>query len=66
MTANNFTGLTSYMNGNESQPASVEWPAVPEEVAFVKPYIFSVLPANTVPAPTEGKFHPIAGQEILS
>ncbi|KAF9026027.1 hypothetical protein BDZ89DRAFT_1135054 [Hymenopellis radicata] len=53
-------------NGNESRPASVEWPAVPEEVAFVKPYIFSVLPANTVPAPTEGTFHPTTVLQIRS
>ncbi len=52
--------------GNESRPASVEWPAVPEEVAFVKPYIFSVLPANTVPTSTEGTFHPTTVLQIRS
>ncbi|KAJ6570100.1 hypothetical protein DFH09DRAFT_1465283 [Mycena vulgaris] len=32
-----------------SRPASVEWPAPPEEIAFVKPYIFSVLPPGSIP-----------------
>ncbi|KAJ7645378.1 hypothetical protein B0H17DRAFT_450082 [Mycena rosella] len=35
-----------------SRPASVEWPAPPEEIAFVKPYIFSVLPPGSIPPPS--------------
>ncbi|KAJ7116484.1 hypothetical protein C8R44DRAFT_209802 [Mycena epipterygia] len=35
--------------GSASRPASVEWPAPPEEIAFVKPYIFSVLPPGSIP-----------------
>ena len=31
-----------------ARPATVEWPAPPEDVAVLKPYIFSVLPAGTV------------------
>ncbi|KAK7032798.1 rab guanyl-nucleotide exchange factor [Favolaschia claudopus] len=31
-----------------ARPASVEWPAPPEEIAFVKPYIFSVLPPGSI------------------
>ncbi|KAJ6608678.1 hypothetical protein B0H10DRAFT_516741 [Mycena sp. CBHHK59/15] len=33
-----------------SRPASIEWPAPPEEIAFVKPYVFSVLPPGSVPS----------------
>ncbi|TFK35543.1 hypothetical protein BDQ12DRAFT_634973 [Crucibulum laeve] len=36
-----------------ARPSNIEWPVPPDEIAFVKPYIFSVLPAGTVPA------HPI-------
>ncbi|KAJ7911467.1 hypothetical protein B0H13DRAFT_2660518 [Mycena leptocephala] len=32
-----------------SRSASIEWPAPPEEIAFVKPYIFSVLPPGSIP-----------------
>ncbi|EAU85277.2 rab guanyl-nucleotide exchange factor [Coprinopsis cinerea okayama7 len=32
-----------------SRTTTVEWPAPPEDVAAVKPYIVSVLPAGTVP-----------------
>ncbi|KAK2460159.1 hypothetical protein APHAL10511_007838 [Amanita phalloides] len=41
-------------DGKLSRPANVEWPAAPEEAAFVKPYIFSVLPAGTIPVPLTG------------
>ncbi|KAJ7760728.1 hypothetical protein DFH07DRAFT_430267 [Mycena maculata] len=41
-----------------SRPASVEWPAPPEDIAFVKPYIFSVLPPGSIPPPS-----PKAGAE---
>lgn len=34
-----------------ARPATVEWPAPPEDVAVLKPYIFSVLPAGTVAIP---------------
>ncbi|KAJ7880982.1 hypothetical protein B0H14DRAFT_3763074 [Mycena olivaceomarginata] len=35
-----------------SRPASIEWPAPPEDIAFVKPYIFSVLPPGSIPPPS--------------
>ncbi|KAJ7180691.1 vacuolar sorting protein 39 domain 2-domain-containing protein [Mycena filopes] len=31
-----------------SRPGSIEWPAPPEEIAFVKPNIFSVLPPGSI------------------
>ncbi|KAJ6468361.1 hypothetical protein C8R45DRAFT_1018454 [Mycena sanguinolenta] len=39
-------------NATPSRPATVEWPGPPEEIAFVKPYIFSVLPPGSIPAPS--------------
>ncbi|KAF9468180.1 vacuolar sorting protein 39 domain 1-domain-containing protein [Collybia nuda] len=38
-------------DGKLSRPASIEWPALPEELAFVKPYIFAILPPGSVPSP---------------
>lgn len=43
-----------------SRPTQMEWPAPPEETAFVKPYLFSVLPPGAlsvlqVRAPTAGE-----------
>ncbi|KAJ7236270.1 hypothetical protein B0H12DRAFT_1026995 [Mycena haematopus] len=35
-----------------ARPATVEWLAPPEEIAFVKPYIFSVLPPGSIPPPS--------------
>ncbi|KJA16870.1 hypothetical protein HYPSUDRAFT_46906 [Hypholoma sublateritium FD-334 SS-4] len=35
-------------DGKLSRPVPIEWPATPEEISFVKPYIFSVLPPGTV------------------
>ncbi|KAJ7841376.1 vacuolar sorting protein 39 domain 1-domain-containing protein [Mycena olivaceomarginata] len=35
-----------------ARPASIEWSAPPEEIAFVKPYIFSVLPPGSIPPPS--------------
>ncbi|KAF9472733.1 hypothetical protein BDN70DRAFT_886627 [Pholiota conissans] len=36
-----------------SRPTTIDWHALPEEIAFVNPYIFSVLPAGTVPIPAQ-------------
>ncbi|KAJ7650763.1 hypothetical protein FB45DRAFT_25587 [Roridomyces roridus] len=36
-----------------ARPTSVEWPAPPEEIAFVKPYIFSVLPPGSITSPPQ-------------
>ncbi|KAF7316900.1 Rab guanyl-nucleotide exchange factor [Mycena chlorophos] len=42
-------------DGSPARPASIEWPAPPEEIAYVKPYVFSVLPPGSIPsqAPAE-------------
>ncbi|KAI0749541.1 vacuolar sorting protein 39 domain 1-domain-containing protein [Daedaleopsis nitida] len=41
-----------YMVGNDgktSRSDSIDWPAPPEEIALVKPYVFAILPPGTVP-----------------
>ncbi|PPR05963.1 hypothetical protein CVT24_004627 [Panaeolus cyanescens] len=35
-------------NGRPTRPATIEWPVPPEEISFIKPYIFSVLPAGSI------------------
>ncbi|KAF7312336.1 Rab guanyl-nucleotide exchange factor [Mycena indigotica] len=42
-------------DGSPARPASIEWPAPPEEIAYVKPYVFSVLPPGAIApaAPTD-------------
>ncbi|KAI0041201.1 hypothetical protein FA95DRAFT_1611206 [Auriscalpium vulgare] len=42
-------GLFIGVDGKPSRSARIDWPAPPEDLSFVAPYIFSVLPANTVP-----------------
>ncbi|KIM35275.1 hypothetical protein M413DRAFT_449849 [Hebeloma cylindrosporum] len=39
-------------DGKPTRPATIEFPVHPEEITFVKPYIFSVFPAGTVPSPS--------------
>ncbi|KAN0065789.1 Vacuolar morphogenesis protein 6 [Thecaphora frezii] len=39
--------------GPDGKPArrdGIEWPAIPDEVAFAKPYIFAVLPGGSIPS----------------
>ncbi|KAF8207076.1 hypothetical protein K438DRAFT_1713917 [Mycena galopus ATCC 62051] len=45
-------GIFIGSDATPSRPTSVEWPAPPEEIAFVKPYIFSVLPPGSIPPPS--------------
>ncbi|KAG6916169.1 hypothetical protein DXG01_008142 [Tephrocybe rancida] len=47
--AKDSEGLMIGADAKVSRPAPIEWPAPPEELAYVKPYIFSVLPAGCVP-----------------
>ncbi|KAI0035408.1 hypothetical protein K488DRAFT_43415 [Vararia minispora EC-137] len=37
-------------DGRPSRTVRIDWPAPPDEIAFVKPYIFSLLPSGTVPS----------------
>ena len=33
--------------GKPTRRDGIEWPAIPEEVSFIKPYVYSILPAST-------------------
>lgn len=37
-------------DGLPSRTSTIDWPAPPEDVAFVKPYLFAALPPGSVPA----------------
>ncbi|KAG2060873.1 hypothetical protein BDR06DRAFT_947416 [Suillus hirtellus] len=41
-------------DGKQTKPTTIDWPSPPDEVAFVNPYIFSILPPGTVPVPENG------------
>ncbi|KAG0694684.1 vacuolar sorting protein 39 domain 1-domain-containing protein [Suillus ampliporus] len=41
-------------DGKQTKPETIDWPSPPDEVAFVNPYIFSILPPGTVPVPENG------------
>ena len=42
-------GIFIGQDGKPSRSTPIDWPAPPEETALVQPYVFSVLPAGTVP-----------------
>ncbi|TFY63425.1 hypothetical protein EVG20_g6316 [Dentipellis fragilis] len=56
--AKDNTGVFIGINGKPSRDAQIDWPAPPEDVAVVKPYIFSILPAGTVPIAQDSVAHP--------
>ncbi|KAF8071649.1 hypothetical protein FPV67DRAFT_1746459, partial [Lyophyllum atratum] len=61
--AKDSEGIMVGVDAKVSRPATIEWPAPPEELAFVKPYIFSVLPPGSVPAQvTESSSAGLSGQ----
>ncbi|KAI0690617.1 hypothetical protein BC835DRAFT_1363553 [Cytidiella melzeri] len=43
-------GVFIGLDGKPSRTSGVDWPAPPEEIAYAKPYIFSILPAGSVPS----------------
>ncbi|KAF7327882.1 Rab guanyl-nucleotide exchange factor [Mycena kentingensis (nom. inval.)] len=47
-------------DASPARPASIEWPAPPEEIAYVKPYVFSVLPPGAI-APSSPSESALAG-----
>ncbi|KAI0787910.1 hypothetical protein C8Q74DRAFT_1366714 [Fomes fomentarius] len=42
------TGLIVGNDGKTSRSESIDWPAPPEEIALVKPYVFAILPPGSV------------------
>lgn len=63
-------------DGRPSRTTQVDWPAPPEDISFVKPYIFGILPAGTVPIDfanispsthsSQASFHPSPVLQIRS
>ncbi|KAF8486196.1 hypothetical protein DFH94DRAFT_623079 [Russula ochroleuca] len=53
-----FIGL----DGKPSRKPHISWPAPPEDVSFVKPYIFAILPAGSVPKAPGGDVGSATGQ----
>ncbi|THH28020.1 hypothetical protein EUX98_g6176 [Antrodiella citrinella] len=46
--AKDNNGIFLGVDGKPSRTTTIDWPAPPEEAAFVKPYIFSILPPGSV------------------
>lgn len=44
-------GLFIGVDGKQSRKPHISWPAPPEDVSFVKPYIFTILPGGSVLKP---------------
>ncbi|EIN04044.1 hypothetical protein PUNSTDRAFT_93504 [Punctularia strigosozonata HHB-11173 SS5] len=40
-------GIFFGLDGKPSRPSNVEWPAIPDEIGYVRPYIFSALPPGS-------------------
>ncbi|RDB25711.1 Vam6/Vps39-like protein [Hypsizygus marmoreus] len=51
--AKDSQGIVIGVDGKVALNTMIEWPGPPEELAFVKPYIFTILPPGSVPV------HPI-------
>ncbi|KZT73130.1 hypothetical protein DAEQUDRAFT_722252 [Daedalea quercina L-15889] len=47
--ARDNNGLFVGPDAKMTRDAQIDWPAPPEELAFVRPYIFAVMPSGTVP-----------------
>ncbi|KAI0768086.1 hypothetical protein BD413DRAFT_605556 [Trametes elegans] len=47
--AKDNNGFIVGSDGKPTRTESIDWPAPPEEIALVKPYIFAVLPPGSVP-----------------
>ncbi|KAN0132921.1 hypothetical protein V8E53_009286 [Lactarius tabidus] len=55
-------GLFVGIDGKPSRKSHIIWPAPPEDVSLVKPYIFSILPAGSVPKLPGGDTGTASGQ----
>ncbi|KZT07657.1 uncharacterized protein LAESUDRAFT_742773 [Laetiporus sulphureus 93-53] len=49
LVANNNNGIFVGVEAKATRSAHIDWPAPPDELAFLKPYIFSLLPSGSVP-----------------
>ncbi|TBU49828.1 hypothetical protein BD309DRAFT_850781 [Dichomitus squalens] len=48
--AKDNNGFLVGADGKPLRNESIDWPAPPDEIALVKPYVFAILPPGTVPA----------------
>ncbi|KAG2348015.1 hypothetical protein BDR05DRAFT_980946 [Suillus weaverae] len=57
-------------DGRRTNPATIDWPGPPDEVAFVNPYIFSILPPGTgersAPAAPQSSLIPSPVVQVIS
>ncbi|KAI6108169.1 hypothetical protein F5141DRAFT_100478 [Pisolithus sp. B1] len=44
-------GFVVGVDGKQTRPDAIDWPGPPDEIAYVSPYVFSILPPGTVPVP---------------
>ncbi|EMD34098.1 hypothetical protein CERSUDRAFT_141580 [Gelatoporia subvermispora B] len=49
LVAKDNNGFFIDTDGKSSRSHNIDWPAPPEELTFVRPYIFSILPPGSVP-----------------
>lgn len=47
-------GLVVGTDGKLAKPDAIDWPGPPDEIAYVSPYVLSLLPPGTVPVPEDG------------
>lgn len=47
-------GFIVGVDGKQTRPDIIDWPGPPDEIAYVSPYVFSILPPGTVPVSEEG------------
>ncbi|KAH9928648.1 vacuolar sorting protein 39 domain 1-domain-containing protein [Fomitopsis serialis] len=48
--ARDNNGLFVGPDGKMTRDTHIDWPAPPEELAFMRPYVFAVMPSGTVPS----------------
>ncbi|KAH9926823.1 hypothetical protein B0H21DRAFT_138019 [Amylocystis lapponica] len=49
LVAKDNSGIFVGEEGKQTRSINIDWPAPPEDLGFVKPYVFSVMPAGSVP-----------------
>ncbi|RPD61108.1 hypothetical protein L226DRAFT_534756 [Lentinus tigrinus ALCF2SS1-7] len=49
LVAKDNNGFLVGPDGKTARPESIDWPAPPDEIASVKPYVFAILPPGSVP-----------------
>ncbi|KAI0925948.1 hypothetical protein AcW1_008241 [Taiwanofungus camphoratus] len=50
LVAKDNNGIFVGIEGRPTRIVNIDWPAPPEELAFIKPYVFSIIPPGSVPS----------------